>query len=71
MSPENRERVIALLPSITAPTVSQLSPPAALKGNEWLAVETVIDENTLRELIPKPRETGAVGIVEYPLDKNI
>jgi ATP phosphoribosyltransferase len=68
---ENLEKVIALLPSITAPTVSHLYPSATLKGKEWLAVETVIDEHTVRELFPKLLEAGAVGIVEFPLNKII
>lgn len=66
---EDLEKVIALLPSITAPTVSQLYPAATLKGREWVAVETVIDEHTVRELFPKLLEAGAVGIVEYQLNK--
>ncbi len=68
---ENLERVIALLPSITAPTVSNLYPSAALKGKEWFAVETVISEHTVRELFPKLLEAGAVGIIEFPLNKII
>ena len=68
---ENLEKVIALLPSITAPTISHLYPSKALKGVEWLAVETVIAEATVRELFPKLLEAGAVGIVEFPLNKII
>ena len=68
---ENLEKVIALLPSITAPTISHLYPSKALKGVEWLAVETVISERTVRELFPKLLEAGAVGIVEFPLNKII
>jgi ATP phosphoribosyltransferase len=68
---EHLEAVIALLPSITAPTVSQLYPSPNLKGKEWVAVETVISEHTVRELFPKLLEAGAVGIIEYPLNKII
>jgi ATP phosphoribosyltransferase len=68
---ENLKKVIELLPSITAPTVSQLYPHPNLKGKEWLAVETVIAEQTVRELFPRLLEAGAVGIVEYPLNKII
>ena len=68
---ENLEKVIALLPSITAPTISHLYQSPALKGKEWLAVETVISEHTVRELFPKLLDAGAVGIVEYPLNKII
>jgi ATP phosphoribosyltransferase len=67
----NVERVIALLPALTAPTVSHLYPSPVLKGEEWLAVETVIAEHTVRELFPKLLEAGAVGIVEYSLNKII
>ena len=68
---EQLEGVIALLPSITAPTVSPLYPSANLKGKEWTAVETVIAEHTVRELFPKLLEAGAVGIIEFPLNKII
>jgi ATP phosphoribosyltransferase len=67
----NLSRVIDLLPSITAPTVSPLYPSAALKGEEWVAVETVISEQTVRELFPKLLAAGAVGIIEFPLNKII
>jgi ATP phosphoribosyltransferase len=68
---EHLEAVIALLPSITAPTVSPLYPSPNLKGKEWFAVETVIAEQTVRELFPRLLEAGAVGIVEFPLNKII
>lgn len=55
--------VVALLPSITAPTVSNLY------GTDWLAVESVIAEATVRDLIPQLMRAGAVGIIEYPLNK--
>ncbi len=64
-------RVIDLLPSITAPTISPLYPSPTLKGEEWVAVETVISEQTVRELFPKLLAAGAVGIIEYPLNKII
>jgi ATP phosphoribosyltransferase len=57
--------VIAMLPSITAPTV------ATLYGTEWVAVESVIEEKVVRELIPRLIKAGAVGIIEYPLNKVI
>jgi ATP phosphoribosyltransferase len=68
---ENLEAVIGLLPSITAPTVSPLYASANLKGREWFAVETVIAETTVRELFPRLLEAGAVGIIEFPLNKII
>ncbi len=55
--------VIALLPAITAPTV------ASLYGTDWFAVESVIAEATVRELIPRLLRAGVVGIIEYPLNK--
>lgn len=57
--------VIKLLPSITAPTV------ADLYGTEWVSVESVIAEAVVRDLIPKLVAAGAVGIIEYPLNKVI
>lgn len=57
------EKVMAILPSITAPTIS------GLYDQEWVAVETVITEKQVRDLIPKLIEAGAVGIIEYPLNK--
>ncbi len=67
----NLPRVIDLLPSITAPTVSPLYPSATLKGEEWVAVETVISMHTVRDLFPKLLAAGAVGIIEFPLNKII
>jgi ATP phosphoribosyltransferase len=57
--------VVALLPSITAPTVSNLY------GTDWLAVESVIAEATVRDLIPQLMRAGAGGIIEYPLNKIV
>jgi len=57
------ENVIKLLPSITAPTV------ADLYGTEWASVESVIAEAVVRDLIPQLVAAGAVGIIEYPLNK--
>jgi ATP phosphoribosyltransferase len=59
------QAVIALLPAITAPTVSNLY------GTEWFAVESVIAEATVRDLIPRLLKEGAVGIIEYPLNKIV
>ncbi len=59
------EEIIALLPSLKAPTV------ANLYQQDWVSVETVIAEKTVRELIPRLRKQGAEGIVEYPLNKVI
>jgi ATP phosphoribosyltransferase len=59
------KKVIALLPALKKPTVSNLSEEG------WLAVETVIDEKIVRILIPKLKAAGAQGIIEYPLNKVI
>jgi ATP phosphoribosyltransferase len=58
-------KVLSLLSSLKNPTVSHLS-----KGN-WLAIEIVISEDTVRTLIPKLKRAGAQGIIEYPLNKLI
>ncbi|MEM0487815.1 MAG: ATP phosphoribosyltransferase [Candidatus Bathyarchaeia archaeon] len=59
------KKIMEILPSITAPTI------ADLYNKEWVAVETVISEKKVRELIPQLIEAGAVGIIEYPLNKVI
>ncbi|HEX2949337.1 MAG TPA: ATP phosphoribosyltransferase [Armatimonadota bacterium] len=59
------DKVIDLLPSMKGPTVSKLA------DDEWVAVETVIDEKTLREIIPQLKSAGAQDIIEYPLNKII
>src|SRR5918999_1266764 len=65
------EKVIDLIPSITAPTVATLYPSAKLKGVKWFSIESISDEHQLRDLIPKLMQNGAVGIIEYPLNKII
>jgi ATP phosphoribosyltransferase len=65
-APEVRlKEIIALLPSLHAPTVSQLS------EHGWVALETVVDSHLIRDLIPKLRERGAEGILEYDLRKIV
>ena len=64
-------RIIELLPSLTAPTMSNLFPAERLHGEEWFSVESVIAEATVRELIPRLIKAGALGIIEYPLNKVI
>jgi ATP phosphoribosyltransferase len=59
------EAVLAVLPALKNPTISQLSDPA------WLAVNTILEETTVRNIIPRLKEAGAQGIVEYPLNKII
>jgi ATP phosphoribosyltransferase len=57
--------VLLMLPALQQPTVSSLSDP------EWVAVNTIIDESIVRHLVPRLKEAGAHGIVEYPLNKII
>ncbi len=57
--------VLALLPALQRPTISTLSEPG------WVAVNTVIEERTVRELIPRLKAAEAQGIVEYPLNKIV
>jgi ATP phosphoribosyltransferase len=65
------EQVVALIPAITAPTVAPLHPSPNLKGVKWFSVESVLEETKVRDLIPKLIRSGAVGIIEYPLNKVI
>jgi len=57
--------VVKSLPALRNPTISQLSSP------KWIALETIIDESVVREIIPKLKALGAEGIVEYPLNKVV
>lgn len=62
---ENLEKVLAILPAMKRPTISHLSEP------DWFAVETIIDEQIVRNLVPELKRVGAEGIVELPLNKVI
>jgi len=57
--------VLALLPALQRPTIS------ALSDEEWVAVNTIIEERTVRDLIPRLKSARAEGIVEYPLNKIV
>src|SRR4030066_801148 len=59
------KRVMSLLSAMHSPTISQLS------DNKWYALEVMIDEKIVRDIIPKLKKAGASGIVEYPLNKVI
>lgn len=61
----NLREVIGVLPALNSPTVSQLS------DSEWVALNTILDETQVREVIPKLKAAGATGIVEYPLSKVV
>jgi ATP phosphoribosyltransferase len=71
VSEADLEKIVQLIPSITAPTIASLYPTAALKGVKWFSIESVIAENVVRDLIPKLIQNGAVGIIEYPLNKVV
>lgn len=62
---KNLPKLLQTLPALRNPTVSSLT----LKG--WVAVETIIDEHVVRELIPRLKAAGAEGIIEYPLNKVV
>ncbi len=57
--------VLAILPALQKPTIAKLS------DESWVDVDTIVDEKTVRELIPRLKRAGATGIVEYPLNKVI
>ncbi len=61
----NLPAILALLPALQRPTVSSLS------DELWVAVNTIIEEKTVRDLIPRLKAAGAQGIVEYPLNKIV
>ncbi len=61
----NLEQVLAVLPALNSPTVSTLS------DTGWMAVNTILEENVVRDVIPKLKSAGATGIVEYPLNKIV
>jgi ATP phosphoribosyltransferase len=59
------DAILALLPALQRPTISPLS------DDQWVAVNTIIEERTARELIPRLKAAGGQGIVEYPLNKIV
>lgn len=59
------EAVVALLPALQTPTISALSDP------QWIGVNTIVEESLVRTIVPKLKEVGARGIVEYPINKII
>jgi ATP phosphoribosyltransferase len=62
---EDLDKVLEALPALRNPTIAQLSDPG------WLAINTIVEEKTVRQLIPKLKAAGAEGIVEYPLNKVV
>jgi ATP phosphoribosyltransferase len=61
----NLQAVLDVLPALKTPTVSTLS------DENWLALNTILDESTVRTIIPRLKAAGATGIVEYPLNKIV
>jgi ATP phosphoribosyltransferase len=61
----NIEKILKILPALRKPTISELSEEG------WVALETIVDENVVRAIIPKLKRVGAEGIIEYPLNKVI
>ena len=59
------EAVLQVLPALKRPTISHLS------DEDWLAVNTILDESTVRDIIPRLKQAGGQGIVEYPLNKIV
>jgi ATP phosphoribosyltransferase len=59
------DRIMKILPSLHTPTISTLA------DEGWIALEVIIDESVVRDIIPELRRAGAQGIVEYPLNKVI
>jgi ATP phosphoribosyltransferase len=57
--------VLSVLPALKNPTISQLS------DDNWVAVNTILEETTVRNIIPRLKDAGAQGIVEYPLNKIV
>jgi len=62
---ENLKKLLKALPALRNPTISHLSLPG------WVAVETIIDEHVVREMVPALKAAGAEGIIEYPLNKVV
>jgi len=59
------QKVLEVLPALKRPTISHLS------DEDWLAVNTILDESTVRDIIPRLKQAGGEGIVEYPLNKIV
>lgn len=65
---EDLASVLGVLPALKRPTISEL---AAVNGEQWVAVNTIIEETTARDIIPRLKAANAQGIVEYPLNKIV
>ncbi|MEW6535493.1 MAG: ATP phosphoribosyltransferase [Candidatus Auribacterota bacterium] len=65
VSKKDLDAVLKVLPALKRPTISHLSEEG------WVAVDTVVDEYVVREIVPELKHAGAEGIIEYPLNKVI
>src|SRR5262249_32307473 len=62
---QDLEKILGVLPALNSPTISELS------DREWVAVNTILEESVVRDVIPKLKSANASGIVEYPLHKLV
>jgi ATP phosphoribosyltransferase len=62
---DDLSNILRILPALNSPTVSELS------DSEWVALNTILEEGVVREVVPKLKAAGATGIVEYPLNKVV
>lgn len=62
---KNLSRIMSILPALKRPTISRLTLP------EWMAIEVILEEKTVKKIIPDLKRAGAQGIIEYPLNKVI
>jgi ATP phosphoribosyltransferase len=62
---KNLQQVLSVLPALNSPTISELS------NSEWVAVNTILEESVVRDVVPRLKAANATGIVEYPLNKVV
>jgi ATP phosphoribosyltransferase len=62
---DNLDKVLAILPALNSPTISTLS------NSAWVAVNTILEEGSVRDVVPRLKAAGATGIVEFPLNKVV
>ena len=65
MQKKDLKKIMKVLPALKKPTVSHQTLPG------WVALEVIMTENEVKEIIPKLKKSGAQGIIEYPLNKVI
>ncbi len=62
---KNLQKILDVLPALNSPTISEL------RNSEWVAVNTILEETVVRDVIPRLKASGGTGIVEYPLNKVV